>query len=167
MITDEERAWITEQIQKTPCITLTMLDNVIKEYLNDLAEEDAKYMKDLADLDFQKRVVDTRLCTSPRYRDNMQNIRTNTRKIAEEHQLNLLHIDEELNRMYKIKKVFIEMYPKTISPPISPLVTPIASPRLAKLVKSNSFLKRSVEFLLPNLGASESNPKGEFKLENK
>jgi len=149
VVTDNELLWITKQIHKYPAITVAMLDKVIDEYQSDIVQEDARYAKNLVRLDFQKKMVDSRMSLSPRSRDNAMDIRNMTRDLTEEHHIKLLRIDEDLKMMYKIKKVLIEMNTSasvSASPCSSPRDRPYDS--LGTSGKSKSFLKRSVEFLM-------------------
>lgn len=153
-ITPEERLWIIEHIKSTPDMNLAMLSRAIKHCQQDMEAEDAMYMQDLNNLDFQQKLVETKLNTSPRRQANVQDIRSKTQKIATEHQTNMLKIDEEFKLLNKIKTVFCEMYDidknaqvatsantsANTSSNTSASTSPIQSPR-PKLAKSRSFLK--------------------------
>jgi hypothetical protein len=159
-VSTEERVLLSSEINKSPGICLDDIDQKLEEYRAELKVSEEKYITELDNLQYQKSLIERKTSVSSRTDDSLvelvekccttmfDGLDAEIQDLIKRHNSHSDRINSAIERTLKLRKIFLEINPlsprKSKSEPASPRASVAANP---KLPKSNSFIKRSLDYL--------------------
>lgn len=151
-ISTKEHQVISSELNRNPSLTLEKIENMIRDNLTDIANEEKKYLSDLDNKQYQKTLIERKGMTDSNnsFLKVFQYLDDEIKALIAEHNDKSDKLRADLLYAQKMRKVYFDIHP------ISPRDRMdkeenkddlLASPRLTKLVKSNSFLRRSLDLI--------------------
>src|SRR5579863_960404 len=106
-ISVQESILISDKIRQDPNMTLETLDAIIENYKKDLENEEKRYMAKMNDIHFERSLTEKTI----RHIDSSDNFKEKIRTITNAYEFKVQNINSDLVLMYKIRQVYIELYP--------------------------------------------------------